>query len=246
MQSNLNVFFRVTFFVTFCTALLPACGGSTQDSEVDGIVLRSQGSVTVERGEESLALKKDMPLLEGDIVKTGADGLMLAKMMGGDVDLELQKNAVFHVASIRGEKKVLRLKEGNLWLRVNKMQRNHTFNLHTPTTIAGVRGTKFYTFDFKDPQGRSIHGTCHCEGEVDYQVPGNEYHELHKEDYTTFTRDGKTIVVYPEEMEAAAPGMAEHQHSHLKDSHLGPAEEELTPEQAAALMALLEKKFAEQ
>lgn len=241
MKRNQYVIFCVTFFA----ALLPACGGSKPDDNVDGIVLRVQGSATVDRGDESLAAAPNMQLLEGDIVKTGPDGLMLAKMIGGNIDLELQKNAVFHVESIRGSDKALRLEQGNLWLRVNKMERNHSFQLRTPTTIAGVRGTKFYTFDFKDARGRNIHGACHCEGEVDYHVPDNEYHQVHKEDYTTFTRDGKTIVVYPDEIAAVVPGMAEHHHSHLADSHLGPAEEDLSPEQATALMALLEKKFAE-
>lgn len=223
---------------------LVACGPGSAGNTV-GAVKHVVGQVELEHNGTRTALKAGDTLPETGTIFTGADGLAIAVLKRGRAELEIQKNSEFHLKKLGEAESEVHLRKGNLWVRVNKLTPREKFHVHTPTAVAGVRGTKFYTFHIQDLEGRDIHGTCHCEGDVHYDTHDDNYESVHSGDYVVLTREGKTILMTPEEMSFMGPdGATAHRHSAIPDSPLGPQEQQLTPEQMREFMEIAEKKFA--
>ena len=246
----MKLFSRWTAGVTIVLSLLllaVACGkGQDQASKADvGLVSVLVGSAELEHEGQKRPLKKGDKFGPGDKIHTGAKAVVVA-LFGNQAKVEIQENSVFEVTRYDKTNKDLKLAKGNLWLEVNKRSKGENFRLHSPTAIAGVRGTKFFTFQLKDPRGGPItYGTCHCIGAVEISgVKGDKYKGVHKTDFVRMTRNGKTIVLTPEDTPfiERVPG---HQHSVLDNSPLGKKIVQFTPEQLKKLGALMEKKFAE-
>ncbi len=112
-------------------------------------------------------------------------------------------------------------------------------SVRTKTSVASVRGTKFYTFNM----GESF-GTCMCQGSADYKAAEHEFHQTQNQDHMIFTRGNKTIILTPEDLKPIIGGKITHNHSALTNSPLG-EKASMTPAQLGKLMTLIEKKFKE-
>lgn len=84
---------------------------------------------------------------EGDTIRTGADSSVIIKFNDGSMTklgplaiLKLDK-----VGGVGGPSTSLNVNNGKLWSRVRKQGAESTFNVKTPTAVAGVRGTFFST-----------------------------------------------------------------------------------------------------
>ncbi|MCR9140855.1 MAG: FecR domain-containing protein [bacterium] len=236
-----------TFLIAGCFALtLAACGPGGIENSI-GAVKRVIGQAELEHNGVRTPLKTGDVLPQTGTIHTGADGVVVAVLKQGRAEVEIQKNSEFHLKKLAEKESELHLRKGNLWVRVNKISAREKFHVRTPTAIAGIRGTKFYTFHIQDFEGRDVHGTCHCEGEVSYGTHDESYEDVHTGDFVVLTREGKTILMTPEEMTSfMGDGATAHRHSALPDSPLGPEEQQMTPEQMRAFMELAERKFAKE
>lgn len=218
------------FFVTSLFVFAAACG---RDGNSGALVNKVYGQAQIEHAGKSVKLEAGAKVATGDIIRTGADGVVLLVFRANQASAEIQPNSVFEMKEADG-KTDLNLTQGNVWLQVNKLQNKHELTLHTPTTVAGVRGTKFFTAVFGDTVA-----VCHCQGDVEFSA--GKYKEMHHTDQVVFTRGSKTLVFQPRELPFAK---YEHSHSALDDSPLG-KKDTITPEVQKQMIAFLDKKFAE-
>ena len=209
-----------------------------------GTVTYLKGKADLVRKGNSVAIKVGDRFGEGDLVRTGARGIVVAVLSGQAAEVEIQPNSEFRIDQYSATSKKLALEKGNLWLRVNKREKGEEFSLRSPTAIAGVRGTKFFTFHIKDPKGRDYYGTCHCQGTVDFKGGTHGYSAVHSRDSIVMTRDGKTILLTPDDLQFMGRS-TDHRHSALPNSPLGPQAVQLTSAQMRALLTVAERKFAQ-
>lgn len=244
MSTKSRPFLRISIFL-FPALLLLASGckdkpaGPSAAGEV--VFLKGEGKIRSPRGKVQ-GLKTGSKLFTGDTVTTGKGATAILSLASNQAKIELQPEAEFTIRSLNKKKRDLFLKKGDAWLKFEKAKQGEgSFTLSTPTSVAGVRGTKFYTFTMKDTKGNLLYGTCHCEGDVDYQFKKTGYSAHHAQDTVVLSNAEKTIILTPEESRSIG---AQHNHSTLEASPLGP-QQGMTAEQGQKMMALIEKKFKE-
>jgi hypothetical protein len=200
-----------------------------------GVIERVVGKVEIVRNNQTFAVVAGAKLLQGDVIKTGTDGVVII-VINGVVKTEIQQNTEFKLIDITSKMKTSLLK-GNAWTLVEKLEKGKSFSCDGPTAVVGVRGTKFYMFD----AGNGMQGICHCEGDSDFLDKVNNKPTLHHGDNMVFMKDGKTIVLTSKELSSIK---FIHHHSALNDSIVGP-KNDIPMEIQEKVRAIADKKFAE-
>ncbi|MFC4100051.1 FecR family protein [Paenibacillus xanthanilyticus] len=116
------------------------------------IVKSLKGGVSVLKSGGSKPFKafKNMSLNEGDLLKTGKDGSVQLELASDDSDRdELTVGSESEISFTKlkdktGSKTKLNVWAGTLWVKVKSVAgAEDSFEVETPTSIMGVRGTKF-------------------------------------------------------------------------------------------------------
>ncbi|MFB9327177.1 FecR domain-containing protein [Paenibacillus aurantiacus] len=116
------------------------------------IVKSLKGTVTVLKSGGSKPFKafKNMSLNEGDLLKTGKDGSVELELASDDSDrdqLTVGGESEISFTKLKdkaGSKTKLNVWAGTLWVKVKSVAgAADSFEVETPTSIMGVRGTKF-------------------------------------------------------------------------------------------------------
>ncbi|MDD5428891.1 MAG: FecR domain-containing protein [Candidatus Omnitrophica bacterium] len=114
-------------------------------------VMSTSGDTMLKKAGESLWLpaKTDMIVNQGDTIKT-AKGSSAILNLGGAGNVEVKENSQLSVARLvqdadTGDKKtLLDLAMGEVFIKAEKLRnKEEKFEVKTPTSIVGVRGTKF-------------------------------------------------------------------------------------------------------
>lgn len=230
----------------FLILLLPGlffCG-KKEESKVSakGIIKFAIGDVSiVAKGSKAIAKKGDS-LQEGDSIVTGAKSAAIVEFEGNAGSVEIQQNSEFQISKFNAKEQELISKSGSFWLDAKKLNKDTNFQVVMPTSVAGIRGTKLYSFEIKEA---GITGICHCQGAVDFKENSSNYSGSHDTDYLVITKAGKTIVLTHEDFKKA--GMTadgSHNHSMLDESPLG---KKVNPdsENVKKVNELIAKRFAE-
>ena len=198
-----------------------------------------KGEVKVTNGEVETTAKVGDKVLQGNTVSTGEKSVAILAIDDNSSRIELQSNAKIVVETSTAESKKIFLQKGSAWTSVEKLPKNSKYSLHTPTSVAGVRGTKFYTFSFN-----GIYGTCFCEGKVEYNAKTSVYHQENSEDYVIFTKGDVSALVTQKELAEAGISDPGHHHSVIDNSPLG-KKYSLTKEEEQIFFGLAQKKLAE-
>ncbi|MBE7440404.1 MAG: FecR domain-containing protein [Spirochaetales bacterium] len=217
--------------ILFVALALSGCKDSGREVKIAEI----RGKVELIRNGEARSLSKEEKLRPHDTLRTGEESAVVILLPGG-AQAELQSHAELTLSELSLPDRSLTLHKGNHWLSIPSLPQGQSFQLVTPTTVAAVRGTKFYTFQMGD-----ITGTCHCEGAIDFQVRGTDYQSRHEKDFIVVTRAGKTALITPAEIQAAV-GVVQHHHAERDGSPLGPRDD-LTAEQRQKMMDLIRSKL---
>lgn len=101
--------------------------------------------------DQWLPLEMDMVLSEGDSVKTGLDSQVKLELAGsgkiGEVTVrresEFTLQALVHDPATGTRNTLLDVHVGSVLVQAEKLQGESKFRVKTPTSIVGVRGTKF-------------------------------------------------------------------------------------------------------
>lgn len=114
-------------------------------------VISASGDTLIKKaGDASWApIKMDMTLAQGDMVKTGKASSAILNL-GGAGNVEIKENSQLSIAQLiqdssTGDKKtLLDLAMGEVFIKAEKLRsKEEKFEVKTPTSIVGVRGTKF-------------------------------------------------------------------------------------------------------
>ncbi|SFS59404.1 FecR family protein [Paenibacillus sp. BC26] len=117
------------------------------------IVDSMKGSVTVLKsgGAKPFAAFKNMSLNEGDQIATSKDGSVVLQLASDDADKDSvtigpSSQVTFtKLKESSGTKTKMSVWAGSLWVKVKSVSNaNDQFEVETPTSIMGVRGTQFY------------------------------------------------------------------------------------------------------
>ncbi|EOQ96583.1 sigma factor regulatory protein, FecR/PupR family [Leptospira wolbachii serovar Codice str. CDC] len=145
-------------------------------------------------------LKVNDILKPGDRIKTGNGSKV--DFLYQETEIRIQPNTDFTLKEWNSDKKVAKayVEKGAAWFRVSNFKKG-SFEVSTPTTTAGVRGTAFGVF-FEEKEKKGY--TCVCEGLVN--INGSDFAkgsggalkmgatDLEKNDYKDLiTKEGATI-----------------------------------------------------
>jgi len=195
------------------------------------------GGATLQRTTGSEPLTVGMKLNVGDIIKTSEAGTAVLIFVPEEIRVEVQPNSEFSVRSYDEKARSFHLQRGNVWMQVNRQPGSKTeVQLTTPTSVASVRGTKFYTSRQGDMELK-----CQCEGTLEYSVQETSFRGVSEQDTLTVTRGGRTVVLTPIDLKTV--GYA-HNHSTIDGSPVG-KKNEMTAEQFQRFMEIVNKKFEE-
>lgn len=147
----------------------------------EGVVDEVRGSVKVTTAEGKVrAVGLGVFLFSGDIVDTGRDGFIRIIMNGGTV-LELRPQTRIHICDSRTTKNgnsAVVVYLGRIWSWVaGGTSGETTFEAHTPSAVAGVRGTEFSLAVGIDGSTRVgvDEGTVSLEGETNQVMVSRNY-----------------------------------------------------------------------
>ena len=129
--------FGTSLLLTFLWLLLAAC----RVAAVDGDVVYTYGQVLVHRNPEVLPAEIGMPVGQGDVIETAADGVAVISLVDG-AEIKLRENTTLSLDSL-GRSVSVGLSSGSVFSRVNR-QLISGFSVKTETAVMGVRGTEFF------------------------------------------------------------------------------------------------------
>jgi FecR protein len=146
---------KKTFFLMFLPLLLllfPQSSPCAQPSTpFSATLINFEGEVLIQKGRENLWLpvEKDMPLEQGDHLKTGAKGFAEILVDDGS-QMRLEENSEITLSELSADAQTKSI-TASVYLWFGRMLSNLTpfahsrskFEVQTPTVVAGVRGTDF-------------------------------------------------------------------------------------------------------
>lgn len=129
------------------------------------------GPVTVESKAGSHTGKKGEPLADGDAVATGPGATALVALADGSrIKLKETSRVVLTLPRAKAPATSILLTLGGVFAKVTKRAAGSEFRVRTPTAVAAVRGTRFFTAygrEVKNAKGARDLWVCVDEGVVD-------------------------------------------------------------------------------
>lgn len=228
----------ILFSISLLTLLLVQCSPKKL-APADGVVTFKLGESNLVREGKTLPVELQTEIRAGDKIITAEKGVVIIVFRNNSAKIEIQPNTEYTLDKFDEQERLMTMTKGNAWLWSEKLQKGSKLQMRTPNTVAGVRGTKFFTFNMGE-----ITGTCHCEGDVEFSNKSGNYSGVHHKHYMVFVKENKTVALTDKELIAMGfPIREEHQHSLLDDSPLGPQKQDIPPELMEKLMAHLTKEF---
>lgn len=138
---------HLNVFVLACICLLSA--GAVLAQNVAGVVKKSEGNVSIQRGGKTIAASVGTQVMAGDVLRT-ADRSSTGVMMKDETRLSLGPNSQVVVdkygfnADSHAGGMFISVVKGTLMMITGLLVKNPSaVTVKTPTTTAGVRGTQF-------------------------------------------------------------------------------------------------------
>ncbi len=143
---KLILLFAFSFLVVFSLSF-------AQQGKRTAVILDTKGKVETKAPKEGwVSAKVGDVLSEGYVIRTvGSDSFALIKLEGKETsDVEIKKNSQLRLAELAEDKQkstqstMLDLALGDILIKAEKLQSDKSkFEVKTPTSIVGVRGTTF-------------------------------------------------------------------------------------------------------
>lgn len=200
-------------FLLGLVCVLFSCAKKETDTG-KGVITFVVGNATLERGSAKSQAEVNKEIQNGDVLVTDEGATALIAFGENASLLEIQSGSRFRFDDIKSDKKFFQEK-GRSWLLSNKLVKGEGLSLGTPTTTAGVRGTKFYTNVQDD-----MTFICHCQGKVELENSADHSKLIPESDYLTVTKGTKTIVIDKADLlKIGIPYV--HNHSEVSNSPVG-------------------------
>jgi hypothetical protein len=117
--------------------------GGEKKEAVKGIIVFVSGDVTLSRGDKTTPVSIGLPVDGGDRISTAANSLAVIQITDKNI-IRISANSVLEMKSIENNSQVtLYLNKGEVAAKVTRLEKDGSFTVKTPTTLAAVRGTEF-------------------------------------------------------------------------------------------------------
>ncbi len=134
-----------TSVVIYIFALLISVSAFAADNVA--VILKVKGSVTIERAEnhKKISGKIGMPLQNGDKVITGNKSFTAVRFLDDKSMVRVRANSICTIEGKKSENKI----EKSIWIEVGTFfmdifKQKGSFKVITPTSVASIKGTKFW------------------------------------------------------------------------------------------------------
>ena len=108
-------------------------------------IFKNSGEVLIKRAGEAeydLHARILMELAEGDALQTGADGMAVLMFSVDKSEIKIRKNSSIELSQDY-DIRTIKMTEGRVFVDVTKGTKN-TYRIETPTSVASVKGTRFW------------------------------------------------------------------------------------------------------
>lgn len=130
------------------------------------------GDVTIERAGEVIKPVLNSEIKMNDIIKTGEKS-HIAIQLGDGLVMKLSENTTAVLSQLLNPgAKTINLKKGTIVSKAEKLLKDESFEIITPTAVAAVRGTTFSVS--YDEKNKSVLNVAVSEGKVDVRNLKNE------------------------------------------------------------------------
>ncbi len=111
---------------------------------IKGKIIFMKGKAELVRSSRKYNLKYGFRVIERDTVVTRRNALVVVKLTTGDT-LKVRQNSrvTITLVSVKNKKSRIHLHSGGLMAKVKRLK-GRKFQVNTPVSVAGVRGTTFY------------------------------------------------------------------------------------------------------
>ncbi len=218
-----------------CASLLFFQCKSKSADPTKGAITFVKGTVLIQRGDQKIPATVSQEIQNEDVVITGPKSVVTIVFGENSSVIEIQSDSQFRLKQ-ESHEKIFFQDRGSSWVLSNKLLKGDKLSVHTPTSTAGVRGTKFFTAVHED-----MTFTCHCEGQIELENVASHSKKVNDTDYLAVTRGSKTIYITLKDLQEAKL-VYSHNHSEIENSPLGP-QSQMAPEQVKVLLSLIRKKL---
>ncbi len=139
---------KVILFIFLFLSFLPIFA---KENSPAALVLTAKGEIILKRGDDNNRVESGTPLYSGDELISKEQSIAAIRFVDSGAVIKLFSNSIL---IINTEKKVRRLDKklylevGDVWSRVKKEKGE--YQIETPTSVASVKGTDFFTNVRKD------------------------------------------------------------------------------------------------
>jgi hypothetical protein len=142
---------KTLFILILITAFTATAFGQAVKREATIMSLTGEARIKTAVDRRWVPAEEGMTLTEGDTIEVGKDAWILLKLKGvaGDAEVELEGGSLMLFREFtededgRAQNTLLDLALGEIMIRTEKLSPESKFQVKTPASVAGVRGTKF-------------------------------------------------------------------------------------------------------
>ncbi len=145
--------FLIVLMLFFAALFMLAVPAQAQEMISQANVLDVTGEAMFQKagGADWMSLEKGMVLEEGDSIKTAEASEAKIEIMGErkTAELTIRESSRFKLKTMKhdtesdAERTLLDMESGNVLVKAEKLIGESTFEVKTPTSIVGIRGTMF-------------------------------------------------------------------------------------------------------
>lgn len=154
-------FLFLSFFLTLCCLLtyLPPCGAA----ESVGKFTKVEGIVDILRGGNlpAISVKVGDPVWVKDVIRTKSNAMAEIIFIDGNTIKISQRSRIDiseYLAEENRSSEILKLQRGRVEAivppknakRISVSPKAHKFEIHTPCAVTGVRGTRYWTYQWEN------------------------------------------------------------------------------------------------
>ena len=172
-----------------------------------------KGKVIAIKDGNKRKLKKNDIITEGETIKTNDESHLVIFFKGSEIHVMPESSLVLKSLPEKNKKSSMELLKGFSWFKLVNLGKG-SFDVATPVSIAGVRGTSFSVI-YEEDEKRAMNCICHgsvkvspANGKAELIKAGNgsvisEDLKLHKINYKGLILKKESLPAFAKELEAA-------------------------------------------
>jgi len=134
--------------ILFSILLITVFTGSLLAADPVAVIIKAKGDITIKNAAsgKSLKAKRGTRLSDGDKISTGKKGRLAIKFLDDNSLLRIRPNSTCTINAKKEKNSVTKnifVEVGTIFSRITRQK--SSFSVTTPTSVASVKGTKYWT-----------------------------------------------------------------------------------------------------